>query len=70
MYFMHSIKTIVLQSRVQMESQQLANLCTRFLLNQKFDVKLVGNIGNPILSVKKIKKYNFCCRGLILSIGI
>ncbi len=26
------------------------------LINQKFDVKLVGNIGNPILSVKKIKK--------------
>ena len=26
------------------------------LLNQKFDVKLVGNIGNPILSEKKIKK--------------
>ena len=25
-------------------------------LQQKFDVKLVGNIGNPILSVKKIKK--------------
>jgi len=26
------------------------------LLRQKFDVKLVGNIGNPILSVKKVKK--------------
>ena len=26
------------------------------VLNQKFDVKLVGNIGNPILSVKKVKK--------------
>ena len=26
------------------------------LLNQKIDVKLVGNIGNPILSVKNIKK--------------
>ena len=26
------------------------------LLDQKFDVKLVGNIGNPILSVKNIKK--------------
>ena len=26
------------------------------LLNQKFDVKLVGNIGNPILSSKSIKK--------------
>ena len=25
------------------------------LLNQKFDVKLVGNIGNPILSVKNVK---------------
>tara|TARA_A100001015_G_scaffold72654_1_gene80603 strand:+ start:136 stop:1434 length:1299 start_codon:yes stop_codon:yes gene_type:complete len=26
------------------------------LLKQKFDVKLVGNIGNPVLSVKKITK--------------
>ncbi len=26
------------------------------LLNQKFDVKLVGNIGNPILSAKNVKK--------------
>ena len=26
------------------------------LSNQKFDVKLVGNIGNPILSVKNVKK--------------
>ena len=26
------------------------------MLNQKFDVKLVGNIGNPILSVKNVKK--------------
>ena len=26
------------------------------LLKQKFDAKLVGNIGNPILSVKKVKK--------------
>ena len=26
------------------------------LLNQKFDVKLVGNIGNPILSEKNVKK--------------
>ncbi len=26
------------------------------LLNQKFDVKLAGNIGNPILSVKNVKK--------------
>ncbi len=32
------------------------------LLKQKFDVKLVGNIGNPILSVKDVKKKNnFCC---------
>jgi len=29
------------------------------LTNQKFDVKLVGNIGNPILSVKNIKKRTF-----------
>ena len=26
------------------------------LLNQKFDVRLAGNIGNPILSVKNVKK--------------
>ena len=26
------------------------------LLNQKFDVELVGNIGNPILSIKNVKK--------------
>ncbi len=26
------------------------------LLNQKFDVRLVGNIGNPILNLKRIKK--------------
>ena len=31
------------------------------LLNQKLDVKLVGNIGNPILSVKKVKKKNNFC---------
>ena len=31
------------------------------LLNQKFDVKLVGNIGNPILSVKNVKKKNNFC---------
>ena len=26
------------------------------LLNQKFDIKLIGNIGNPVLSVKNVKK--------------
>ena len=31
-------------------------LLYEILLNQKVDVKLVGNIGNPILSEKKIKK--------------
>ena len=41
------------------------------LLNQKFDVKLVGNIGKPILSVKKVKKKNnFCRRSFFLSTGI
>ena len=31
------------------------------MTNQKIDVKLVGNIGNPILSEKKNKKkYNIC----------
>ena len=29
------------------------------LLNQNFDVRLVGNIGNPVLSVKKVKKKQF-----------
>ena len=33
-----------------------SQLLYEVLLNQKFDVKLVGNIGNPILSVKKVKK--------------
>ena len=31
------------------------------LLDHKFDVRLVGNIGNPILSVKNIKKKNNFC---------
>ena len=31
-------------------------LMYKVLLNQKHDVKLVGNIGNPILSVKNFKK--------------
>ena len=31
------------------------------LYDQKFDVKLVGNIGNPILSVKNVKKKNNFC---------
>tara|TARA_B100000676_G_scaffold42442_1_gene40469 strand:+ start:116 stop:1432 length:1317 start_codon:yes stop_codon:yes gene_type:complete len=31
-------------------------LLYKVLLDQKFDAKLVGNIGNPILSTKKIKK--------------
>ena len=41
------------------------------LFKQKFNVKLVGNIGNPILSSKNIKKKNnFCYRSFFLSIGI
>ena len=31
-------------------------LLYQILLNQKYDVKLVGNIGNPILSLNKVKK--------------
>ena len=31
-------------------------LLYQILLNQKYDVKLVGNIGNPILSSNKIKR--------------
>jgi len=34
-------------------------LMYEILSNQKFDVKLVGNIGNPILSVKNVKKKTF-----------
>ena len=34
-------------------------LMYQVLLNQKHDVKLVGNIGNPILSVKNFKKKKF-----------
>ena len=30
-------------------------LLYKILLKQKFDVRLVGNIGNPILSLSKIK---------------
>ena len=31
------------------------------LKNNKFDARLVGNIGNPILSVKNVKKKNNFC---------
>ena len=31
------------------------------LSKQKYDVRLVGNIGNPILSEKNKTKNNFCC---------
>ena len=31
-------------------------LLHKVLLDQKFDVRLVGNIGNPILSIKNVKK--------------
>ena len=34
-------------------------LMYEILSNQKFDVKLVGNIGNPILSAKNIKKKTY-----------
>jgi UDP-N-acetylmuramoylalanine--D-glutamate ligase len=41
------------------------------LLDQKKDVRLIGNIGNPALSEKKItKKNNFCYRGIFLPIRI
>ena len=36
-------------------------LLYEILLKQKFSVKLVGNIGNPILSISNIKKKNNFC---------
>ena len=33
-----------------------SQLLYEVLLNQKFNVKFVGNIGNPILSIKNVKK--------------
>ena len=35
------------------------HLLYEIFLNQKFDVRLVGNIGNPLLSVDKIKFESF-----------
>ena len=41
------------------------------LFDQKKDVRLVGNIGNPILSEKNIKKKNyFCNRSFILPVRL
>ena len=40
------------------------------LLDQKKDVRLIGNIGNPVLSERNITKNNFCNRGIFLSIRI
>ena len=56
MYSIHFIKIIALQLPEQMENLQHVNFCMKFYLKQKFDVKLVGNIGNPILSIKNVKK--------------
>ena len=36
-------------------------LLHEILLDQKFDARLVGNIGNPILSIRNVKKNSFCC---------
>ncbi len=36
-------------------------LLYEILLKHKFDVKLVGNIGNPILLVERVKKKNNFC---------
>ena len=37
-------------------------LLHEILLDQKFDARLVGNIGNPILSIRNVKEKNsFCC---------
>ena len=38
-----------------------SQLLYKVLANKKFDVKLVGNIGKPILSVKNVKKKNNLC---------
>ena len=46
-------------------------LMYKVLLNQKIDVRLVGNIGNPILSAKNIKKKQFLLlRHLLTSLNI
>ena len=47
------MEMFVLQLQERMENPQLANYYTRFYLNKKIDTRLVGNIGNPILSEKK-----------------
>ena len=59
MYFIHFIKIIVLQLPEQMENLQHVNFCMKFYLLKNLNVKLVGNIGNPILSEKKFKKTIF-----------
>ena len=47
---------IVLQLLAPMENQLLVKFYMKYFLSQKFDVRLVGNIGNPILSAKNVKK--------------
>ena len=45
-----------------------ATILYEVLLNQKKDVRLIGNIGNPVLSEKKNnKKYNFLLSRLLLT---
>ena len=39
-----------------MENQLLLKYCHEVLLDQKYDCRLIGNIGNPVLSEKKITK--------------
>ena len=39
-----------------MENLPLQNLLYEVLLDQKFDARLIGNIGNPALSEKRITK--------------
>jgi UDP-N-acetylmuramoylalanine--D-glutamate ligase len=40
-----------------MENQLLLKYLYEVLLDQKYDCRLIGNIGNPALSEKKITKH-------------
>ena len=52
MCFTHTSKMIVLQLLVQNGKSTTCQLLYKILLANNYDVRLVGNIGNPILSAK------------------